>query len=225
MRRDSSKLIVLHLRVWLLIGILVGVSSLAACGQTATIGPAETAPDAEVLVIDAPYRPDVDIPPQVTDPAGRVSLAPLLEEAPTADGAISKDDLEEIYLRVTVPPLPFNIQTITDTQGLSDSYIDQMSFVLVGPASSAGIAFDFPETLSVDAFHDETVIHGLLEGVIAFEDGSTADILMTLAIIPERERGRFNLNISSHNNTPRVILPFGELEFTPELSELVAPEE
>jgi hypothetical protein len=57
--------------------------------------------------------------------------------------------------------------------------------------------------------------------VIAFEDGSTADILMTLAIIPERERGRFNLNISSHNNTPRVILPFGELEFTPELSELV----
>jgi len=209
------------LRVWLLLGIMIGVSSIAACSPPAIAPPAETSQAEEGFTLNAPYRPDVEVPFQF-DEQGRLSLAPLLEEAQTADGEISKADLEEIHLSVTVPPLPFDIQTFTETQVLTGTYVNQMSFTLVGPAASAEIALELPEYLSVDAFHSETVIHGGLDGEMTYENGSTAEVLFEIAIIPERQRGRFNLTIDPRDNDiPQVSLPFGALAFTPELTDLV----
>jgi hypothetical protein len=81
---------------------------------------------------------------------------------------------------------------------------------------------DLPETLFVDTFHNETVIHGFLVGTMTYENGSTAEVLLLPTIIPERQRGQFNLTINPHgNNALGVSLPFGTLEMTPELREIV----
>lgn len=213
----------LALRVWLLIALVVLASSMMACSQTANSQQTETAQQHEGrLVLNAPYRPDVDVPPQITNPAGRIFLAPLLGGAFTSDGDVSTADLQEIHVQVTVPPVPFDVQTLTRREVLDDAYLEQMSFVLVGPAGSAEMQLDFPESLYVEPFEGETVIHGLLDGFIFYEGQPAADMLMILAIIPERQRGRFNININPRDdNMPVVVLPFGALEFTPELTELV----
>lgn len=217
----NQNLMSCSLRVWLLLGIIVSMSSIVACSPPAIAPPAETPQAEEGFTLNAPYRPDVEVPFQF-DEEGRLFLAPLLEEAQTADGEISKADLEEIHLNVTVPPLPFDIQTFTETQVLTATYVEQMSFVLVGPAESAEIVLEIHERLDVDAFHSETVIHGGLDGEMKYEDGSTAEVLFAIAIIPERQRGRFNLTIHPRDNDiPQVSLPFGGLEFTPELTDLV----
>ncbi len=210
-----------YLRVLLLLGLLVVGSSIAACSGAVDSQDTQSVATDEVLVIAAPYQPNVAVPPQITDPEGRILLSPLLGEPLTSDGEISTADLEEIQLLVTVPPLPFDIQNFTETQVLTETYVNQMSFVLTGPASSTEINLEFPKVLSVDEFNSETVIHGGLDGTITYEDSPTANVLVTLAIIPERQSGRFNLTITPSDNTPQIALPFGELEFTPELTELV----
>lgn len=220
MRYVHAKPIAFHLRTWLLAGLIVLIVGAAGCSQPAASQQVETPAAEEGFTLQAPYRSDVEVPFQPQE--GLAFLSPLFEDTITEDGTISETDLEEIQLSVTVPPLPLDGQTLTDTQVLTDSYLEQMSFVLVGSAESAEIVLDLPETLSVDTFHNETVIHGFLVGTMTYENGSTAEVLLLPTIIPERQRGQFNLTINPHgNNALGVSLPFGTLEMTPELREIV----
>lgn len=219
MRRDSSKPMLHYLRVWLLIGILVGVSSLAACGQTATRGQGQAPQAEDGVIFTLPYQEDTF--PRDINIAGRQAVAPFLGDALTGDGDITKADMGTLQLRMVLPPIS------PDTAQFDADQIEQMSLMLIGPADTGVIDVEVDPIVSTSLYRDElngeTVIHGVVFGDLIYPDGSEAEMTLSGAAIVEQQQGRFNMIIVEHDDIPGLALQFGDLTWTEELNELVNP--
>jgi len=216
MRHDSSKPMLHHLRVWLLIGILVGVSGLAACGQTTGTGQGQAPQAEDGVIFTLPYQEDAF--PRDINIAGRQAVAPFLGDALTGDGDITKADMGTLQLRMVLPPIPL------DTAQLDADQIEQMSLMLIGPADTGMIEIDALFTnLYRDELNGETVIHGVVFGKLIYPDGSEAEMTLSGAAIVEQQQGRFNMIIVEHDDIPGLALQCGDLTWTEELNELVNP--
>jgi hypothetical protein len=216
MRQNSSKPILHYLRVWLLIGIFVGVSGLAACGQTDGTGQGQAPQAEDGVIFTLPYQEDAF--PRDINIAGRQAVAPFLGDALTGNGDITKADMGTLQLRMVLPPIP------PDTEQLDADQIEQMSLMLVGPADTGVIEIDALFTnLYRDELNGETVIHGVVFGNLIYPDGSEAEMTLSGAAIVEQQQGRFNMIIVEHDDIPGLALQFGDLTWTEELNELVNP--
>jgi hypothetical protein len=168
------------------------------------------------VAITMPYQADAF--PRERIEEGHRAVAPFLGDALMGDGFISKENMQQLQLHMVLP------SHTPDTERLDNSYIDQMSLTLVGPAASGMIEIDpLLTSLEYDALNGDTVIHGSVVGELVYPDDSRAEVTITGAALFEQQQGRFNIVILEHNGIEGVAFQVGDLEWTEELDRLVNP--
>jgi hypothetical protein len=220
MRYVHAKPIAFHLRTWLLSGLIVLIVGAAGCSQPAVSQQVETPAAEDGIAITMPYQADAF--PRERIEEGHRAVAPFLGDALVGDGFISKENMQQLQLHMVLP------SHTPDTERLDNSYIDQMSLTLVGPAASGTVAIEQEFGVSTDLergeLQGETVIHGVIYGTLLYPDDSRAEITVSGAAIVERQQGRFNIIIDDHNDIEGVAFQVGDLEWTEELDEVVYPD-